>query len=162
MSNFFRKRDEFGISLFWRKVLTKALRKCDNFWGEKYVKPHTCSLISVLRNTKLKKKICVQPRNTNTTSACMRPEMKSTRIEFSTSHKRNSVYITFHCGLNEISFRGWSEKYGPFIKSQLCLFWWNKHMRKCFLSYNLISGSVHMTFYHLKWNFISVNITTMK
>ena len=38
----------------------------------------------------------------------MRPEMKSTRNEISTHHKRNSVYITFHCrrSENEISFSG--------------------------------------------------------
>ena len=35
----------------------------------------------------------------------MNPEMKSTRNEISTYHKRNSIYITFHCGRNEMKFR---------------------------------------------------------
>ena len=35
----------------------------------------------------------------------MRPEIKSTRIEISTSHKRNSIYITFYCGRNEMKIR---------------------------------------------------------
>ena len=30
----------------------------------------------------------------------IRPEMKSTRTEISTHHKRNFAYITFHCGRN--------------------------------------------------------------
>ena len=34
----------------------------------------------------------------------MRPEMKSTRSEISIHHKGNSVYITFHCGRNEVNF----------------------------------------------------------
>ena len=35
----------------------------------------------------------------------MRSDMKSTRNEISTHHKRNSVYITFQCGRNEMKFR---------------------------------------------------------
>ena len=34
----------------------------------------------------------------------MRPEMKSSRNEILTLHKRKSVYITFHCGRNEVDF----------------------------------------------------------
>ena len=32
----------------------------------------------------------------------MRPEMKYTQNEISSRHEKNSVYITFHCGWNEI------------------------------------------------------------
>ena len=35
----------------------------------------------------------------------MRPEIKSTRIEISTSHKRNSIYIIFYCGRNKMKIR---------------------------------------------------------
>ena len=35
----------------------------------------------------------------------MRPEMKSTRNEILSHHKRNSVYINFHYGQNEMKFR---------------------------------------------------------
>ena len=35
----------------------------------------------------------------------MGSEMKSTQTEILTHHKRNSVYITFHCGQNEVKFR---------------------------------------------------------
>ena len=34
----------------------------------------------------------------------MTHEIKSTQNEISIHHKRNSVYITFHCGQNEIKF----------------------------------------------------------
>ena len=34
----------------------------------------------------------------------MRPKMKYTQKEISTHHKTNSVYITFHCGRNEMNF----------------------------------------------------------
>ena len=34
----------------------------------------------------------------------MRRRMKYTRKEISTHHKTNSVYITFHCGQNEMNF----------------------------------------------------------
>ena len=72
----------------------------------------------------------------------MRPEMKSSRSEISTHHKRNSIYISFHC--------------------QAFLFQWNKGMCWCLLSYNFISSSVYMIFYQLKSNFISVKMTVMK
>ena len=35
----------------------------------------------------------------------MRSEMKSILSENSTHDKRNSAYITFHCGRNEMKFR---------------------------------------------------------
>ena len=35
----------------------------------------------------------------------MGSEMKSTGNETLTHHKRNSVYIAFHCGQNEMKFR---------------------------------------------------------
>ena len=76
----------------------------------------------------------------------MRREMKPTQNETSTHHKRNSVYITFYCGQNEISFRGLSETNDPFSKAnQTCL-------RRCrsFLSFDFISVSVYMLFYHPK------------
>ena len=83
----------------------------------------------------------------------MRPEMKFARNEILTHHKINSVYIIFHCGQNEAKFDfGYSEKNGPFSKSQSFLFWWNKSMHRCFLSYNFILGSVYIIFYHMKWN----------
>ena len=51
-------------------------------------------------------------------------------------HKRNSVYITFHCGLNEMSFR------------------FGGAPRKTDHSANFISGIVYMTFYHpMKFHF---------
>ena len=34
----------------------------------------------------------------------MRPAMKSTQNEISTHHKRNPVYIAFHCKGNEMNF----------------------------------------------------------
>ena len=49
----------------------------------------------------------------------IRPEMKSTRTEISTHHKRNFAYITFHCGRNQIKicFEG-GPKNDLFSKSQ--------------------------------------------
>ena len=85
-------------------------------------------------------------------------EMESTRIEISTSHQRNSVHIMSK--MKNISLKGCSEKYSPFSKSQSFVFCWNKHMCSFFLSYDFISSSVYLTFYHPTWNFISV--TTMK
>ena len=35
----------------------------------------------------------------------MKPEMKSPQNEILTNHKKNSVYITFHCGRNDMKFR---------------------------------------------------------
>ena len=40
----------------------------------------------------------------DTEDVYMRPEMKPTRIEISTYHKKNSVYITFYRGRNEMKF----------------------------------------------------------
>ena len=37
-------------------------------------------------------------------SVYMRPEMKSNLNEISINHKRNSVYIIFHCRQNETNF----------------------------------------------------------
>ena len=94
------------------------------------------------------------------------------RDEISTHHKRSFVYITFHCGWNEVKFRfrggerarggEWSEKNGPSSKSQLFLFWWTKRMCSCSLSYDFISGSLYMIFYPPKWNFIFVKMAAMK
>ena len=49
----------------------------------------------------------------------MKPKMKSTRSKISGYHKTNSVYITLHCGQNEMNFvSGSSEINGPLSKSQ--------------------------------------------
>ena len=87
----------------------------------------------------------------------MRFKIKSTRNETSTHRKRNSVYITFHYGRNEMKFHfgDGPKKNGPY------LFSWSKRMCICFLSHDFISGSVYKIFYHPKWNFISVKMATM-
>ena len=49
----------------------------------------------------------------------MKPKMKSTQSKISGYHKTNSVYITLHCGQNEMNFvSGSSEINGPLSKSQ--------------------------------------------
>ena len=94
----------------------------------------------------------------------MRPEMRSTLIYISTSHERNSLYITFHCRRNEVKFRfgsglrntvHWVKgNYSRFDEIHVCA--------DGFFSYDFISVSVYMRFYHLKRNLISVNMTTLK
>ena len=39
---------------------------------------------------------------------CMRPEIKFTRNEISFRHEKNSVYISLHCGRNEMIFFGFN------------------------------------------------------
>ena len=46
----------------------------------------------------------------------MRPAIKSTGNEISTHHKRNSVYITFHCEGNEMNFISGVVRYKQPIK----------------------------------------------
>ena len=78
--------------------------------------------------------------------------IKSTRIEISTGHKRNSVCITFHCGWNEIKFRS---RGGPRNTAHLV-----RPNHSCFdeinacpdVSFRMISFRVLFT-----WHFITQN-----
>ena len=82
----------------------------------------------------------------------MRPEMKSTQNQISTHHKKNSVYITFYCGGNEIK-RPFSIKANHFCFDEI---------NACFLLYGFISRSVYMILYHPKRNLISGKMTALK
>ena len=78
----------------------------------------------------------------------MRPEMKSTRNKMLTQQKRNYVYITFHCGRNEMKFRfggGPRQTVHSVKANHSCL-----RMCRSFLLYDFISGSVYMVFCHQK------------
>ena len=69
----------------------------------------------------------------------MRGKMSSYRFEISNRRETSSVHMKFRFG--------WISK-RPDILMDMC-----RHF---------ISGSVYMTFYHPKWNFISVKMTDMK
>ena len=53
----------------------------------------------------------------------MRPEMKSTWNNISIHHKRNSVYITFHCGRSETNFVSVVARDKPPLKGTLMQIW---------------------------------------
>ena len=81
-----------------------------------------------------------------------RPEIKSIWNEFLTHHKRNSVYIAFRCGRNEMKFRfrGGPRKAAHWIKAKNSCF---VEINACAdVSFRMISFWVMFT-----WHFITQN-----
>ena len=78
----------------------------------------------------------------------MKPEMKSTRNEISTHHKKNSIYTTFHCERNEMNFVSWEFRNNRSIK-----------LKPIILVYASADASFHMISFRLvfTWYFIIRN-----
>ena len=70
-------------------------------------------------------------------------------------------YFSLRAKWSEISFQGWSEKNGPFSKSQSFLFWWSKcadasiHHSYDFILRSVISVKIEMNIFHFARNEIS-------
>ena len=81
--------------------------------------------------------------------------LHETRNEILFRHEKNSVYISFHCGRNDM-------KLTFVLTFWSTIFVFMKYTHAQMFSSGWFHFGVMFSIYHPKWNFLSVKMTTMK